>query len=120
MRDRRRQAQEHGQPSRAILVAEDPQPDHRVPGRLDGQKGMHLVHHALFFGLASDAQFVLLGDAVHENGISSYFRHLKHHLNENPDCHLEIGYSEELAHLVYAGADILVVPACSSRSGWPR
>jgi starch synthase len=80
-------------------------------GRLDGQKGMHLVHHALFYALANDAQFVLLGDAVHENGISRHFGHLKHHLNDNPDCHLEIGYSEELAHLVYAGADLLVVPS---------
>ena len=48
---------------------------------------------------------------VHHNGINSHFRHLKHHLNDNPDCHLEIRYSEELAHLVYAGADMLVVPS---------
>ena len=27
-------------------------------GRLDQQKGMHLVHHALFYALASGAQFV--------------------------------------------------------------
>jgi starch synthase len=80
-------------------------------GRLDDQKGMHLVHHALFYALANGAQFVLLGGAVHENGISRHFRHLKHHLNNNPDCHLEIGYNEELAHLVYAGADMLVVPS---------
>jgi starch synthase len=80
-------------------------------GRLDEQKGMHLVHHTIFYALERGAQFVLLGDAVYENGISSHFRHLKHHLNENPDCHLEVGYSEELAHLVYAGADLLVVPS---------
>jgi starch synthase len=80
-------------------------------GRLDEQKGMHLVHHAIFYALERGAQFVLLGDAVHENGISGHFRHLKHHLNDNPDCHLEVGYSEELAHLVYAGADLLIVPS---------
>lgn len=80
-------------------------------GRLDQQKGMHLVHHALFYALEKGAQFVLLGDAVHENGISSHFRHLKRHLNDNPDCHLELSYTEELAHLVYAGADLLVVPS---------
>ena len=80
-------------------------------GRLDQQKGMHLVHHALFYALASGAQFVLLGDAFHHNGIGSHFWHLKNHLNDNPDCHLEIGYSEELAHLIYAGADLLVVPS---------
>ncbi|HUA48735.1 MAG TPA: glycogen synthase [Solirubrobacteraceae bacterium] len=80
-------------------------------GRLDDQKGMHLVHHAIFYALERGAQFVLLGDAVHENGISGHFRRLKQLLNENPDCHLEVGYSEELAHLVYAGADLLVVPS---------
>ena len=80
-------------------------------GRLDEQKGMQLVHHALFYALSNGAQFVLLGEAVHENGISSHFRHLKNYLNDNPDCHLEISYSEELAHLVYAGADMLVVPS---------
>jgi len=80
-------------------------------GRLDDQKGMHLVHHAIFYALERGAQFVLLGDAVHENGISGHFRRLKRQLNDNPDCHLEVGYSEELAHLVYAGADLLVVPS---------
>jgi len=80
-------------------------------GRLDEQKGMHQVHHAAFYALASGAQFVLLGDAFHHNGINGHFRHLQGCLNDNPDCHLEIGYSEELAHLVYAGADLLVVPS---------
>ena len=80
-------------------------------GRLDDQKGMHLVHHAIFYALERGAQFVLLGDAVRENGISGHFRDLKRKLNDNPDCHLEVGYSEELAHLVYAGADLLVVPS---------
>jgi starch synthase len=80
-------------------------------GRLDDQKGMHLVHHALFYTLARGGQFVLHGDAHHQDAISRHFRHLKDHLNDNPACHLEIGYREELAHLIYAGADLLVVPS---------
>ncbi len=80
-------------------------------GRLDWQKGMHLVHHALFYALEHGAQFVLLGDAMHQNGISTHFAQLKRELNENPNCHLELGYTEELAHLVYAGADVVVVPS---------
>lgn len=79
-------------------------------GRLDEQMGMHLVHHALFYALANGAQFVLLGDGFH-GGINGHFRHLKQHLNEHPDCHIEVGYREELAHLVYAGADMVVVPS---------
>ena len=36
---------------------------------------------------------------------------LKHELNDNPDCHLELRFDADLAHLVYAGADLLVVPS---------
>jgi glycogen synthase len=35
----------------------------------------------------------------------------KDYLNANSDCHLEIGYREELAHLIYAGADLPIVPS---------
>jgi starch synthase len=80
-------------------------------GRLDEQKGMHLVNHALFYTLARGGQFVLMGDAHYHDGITDHFRHLKDYLNDNPDCHLELGYHEDLAHLIYAGADLLVVPS---------
>jgi starch synthase len=79
-------------------------------GRLDGQKSPHLVRHALFNALENGAQFVLLGPSP-DPSINGYFWHLKHYLNDNPDCHLEIGFGAELAHLVYAGADMLVVPS---------
>lgn len=80
-------------------------------GRLDEQKGMHLVHHALFYALERGAQFVLVGDAHYHEGISRHFDQLKAHLDDNPDCHLELAYDETLAHLVYAGADLVVVPS---------
>jgi starch synthase len=80
-------------------------------GRLDEQKGMHLVHHALFYTLDRGGQFVLMGDAHYHDGIGDHFRNLKDYLNDNPDCHLELGYQEDLAHLIYAGADLLVVPS---------
>jgi starch synthase len=79
-------------------------------GRLDDQKGVHLVHHAIYYSLARSAQFVLLGTAT-ESGINDWFWHEKIHLNENHDCHLELSFNEELAHLIYAGADIIVVPS---------
>jgi len=80
-------------------------------GRLDEQKGMHLVHHALFYTLDHGGQFVLIGDAHYHDGINDHFRHLKDYLNDNPDCHIELGYRENLAHLIYAGADLLVAPS---------
>ena len=79
-------------------------------GRLDMQKGVPLIRHALFYSLQRGAQFVLLGASA-ELGINAEFWQLKHEHNDNPDCHLEIGYDEELAHLIYAGADMLVVPS---------
>lgn len=79
-------------------------------GRLDQQKGLHLVEHALFHALSSGAQFVLLGQGL-DPAVTARFAWLKHVFNDNPDVHLEIGYTEELAHLVYAGADIIVVPS---------
>jgi starch synthase len=79
-------------------------------GRLDGQKGVHLVHHAIFYALARGAQFVLLGSSP-DPAISGHFWHLKQHLNNNPDVHLELQFSSELAHLVYAGSDLLVMPS---------
>jgi starch synthase len=79
-------------------------------GRLDDQKGVHLVHHAIYYALSRNAQFVLLGSPT-EPAISSWFWHEKMHLNNNPDCHLELGFNEELSHLIYAGADMIVVPS---------
>jgi starch synthase len=79
-------------------------------GRLDHQKGVHLIHHAIFYALAQGAQFVLLGSSA-DPGINSHFRHLKHYLNDHPDVHIELQFSPELAHLVYAGADLVVMPS---------
>lgn len=79
-------------------------------GRLDSQKGVHLIRHSVFVALQTGAQFVLLGSSPDE-AINREFWHLKQHLNESPDCHLELGFNEELAHLIYAGADMIIVPS---------
>lgn len=79
-------------------------------GRLDDQKGVHLVHHAIYYCLSRGAQFVLLGSAT-EKALNDWFWHEKQYLNNNPDVHIEIGFNEELSHLIYAGADAIVVPS---------
>jgi starch synthase len=79
-------------------------------GRLDPQKGLSLIQHALRFSLENDAQFVLLGSSPNP-GINSEFWDLKNQLNGNRDCHLELRYDEELSHLIYAGSDLLIVPS---------
>jgi starch synthase len=91
-------------------LADNQKPIVAFVGRLDPQKGLELVRHAIFYSLQHGAQFVLLGSSP-ERGINDHFLGLKKCLNDNPDCHLEIAYNEEAAHLIYAGADMIVVPS---------
>ncbi len=93
-----------------LLLQDNDKPIIAYIGRLDQQKGVHLVHHSIYYALHHGAQFVLLGSATEES-INSWFWHEKNFLNNNPDVHLEIGFNEELAHLIYAGADMMVVPS---------
>jgi starch synthase len=79
-------------------------------GRLDSQKGVHLIRHALFYSINHGAQFVLLGTSP-EDGINAHFAYIKHQYNDNPDCHIELAFDEDLARLIYAGADMIIVPS---------
>ncbi len=79
-------------------------------GQLDTRRGVHLIRHALYYALEHGSQFVLLGFSS-DAGINEDFWQLKHELINNPDCHLELAFDEELAHLIYAGADMVVVPS---------
>ena len=93
-----------------LLLAENDKPMVAFIGRLDPQKGLELVRHAIFFALERGAQFVLLGSSP-DRAINDDFWGLKRMLNDSPDCHLEIGFDEDLAHLIYAGADLMLVPS---------
>lgn len=93
-----------------VLLADSGKPIVAFIGRLDPQKGLELVRHAIFYCLEHGAQFVLLGSSP-DQGINADFWGLKQMLNDSPDCHLEIGFDEDLAHLIYAGADMMLVPS---------
>ena len=93
-----------------LMLADNKKPIVAFIGRLDPQKGLDLVRHAIFYTLERGAQFVLLGSSPYQ-GINNDFWGLKHMLNDSPDCHLEIGFNEELSHLIYAGADMMLVPS---------
>ncbi len=93
-----------------LMLADNEKPIVAFVGRLDPQKGLELIRHAIFYTLHRGGQFVLLGSSP-EGQINNYFWSLKHQLNENPDCHIEIGFNEELSHLIYAGADMMIVPS---------
>ncbi len=99
-----------------LLLNTDYKPIMAVVSRLDHQKGVELIRHAIFHCLAHGCQFVMLGSSQ-DQAINDDFWNLKHLLNDNPDCHLEIGYNEELAHLIYAGADMMLVPSAFEPCG---
>lgn len=79
-------------------------------GRLDYQKGVPLITHAIPYCLRHGCQFVLLGTSP-DARVAQHFQGLKRLYNDNPDCHLELGFSEDLAHLIYAGSDLIIVPS---------
>jgi starch synthase len=93
-----------------LLLADNQKPIVAFVGRLDPQKGLELIRHAIFNTLQRGGQFVLLGSSP-DGQINNYFWSLKNQLNDNPDCHIEIGFNEELSHLIYAGADMMLVPS---------
>ena len=93
-----------------LQLADNEKPILAFIGRLDPQKGLELVGHSLFYALNNRAQFVLLGESP-DRGINDHFWGLKRRLTNNPDCHLEISYNEELSHLIYAGADLMLAPS---------
>jgi starch synthase len=79
-------------------------------GRLDPQKGLELIRHGVAFALQNEAQVAMLGMAQ-DPSVDAGFRDLKQQLIDDPHCHLELAYDEELAHQVYAGADIVLIPS---------
>ena len=93
-----------------LWIREDYRPIVAYVGRLDRQKGVPLIGHAIDYTLARGGQFVLLGSSP-DPAINHDFWALKQRLNDCPDCHFELGFNEELAHLIYAGADLIVMPS---------
>ena len=81
-----------------------------VVSRLDRQKGVDLIRRGIEYSLEQGCQFVLLGSAP-DPAVNDQFQHLKRALDANPDCHLVLSYDEELSHLIYAGADMILIPS---------
>lgn len=79
-------------------------------GRLDHQKGVPLITHAVHWCLQNGCQFVLLGTSS-DGRIAQHFWDLKRRYNDNPDCHIELSFNEEVSHLIYAGSDMIIVPS---------
>ncbi|XP_057986440.1 starch synthase 3, chloroplastic/amyloplastic isoform X2 [Hevea brasiliensis] len=80
--------------------------------RLTHQKGIHLIKHAIWQTLDRNGQVVLLGSAP-DPRIQNDFVNLANqlHSSHNDRARLCLNYDEPLSHLIYAGADFIVVPS---------
>ncbi|HAJ80705.1 MAG TPA: starch synthase [Fibrobacteres bacterium] len=93
-----------------LWLKNDFKPVIAVIGRLDMQKGIHLIKHALSYAPLHGAQFVLLGTSP-DQALMRDFKALQKQYANHPDCRIELSFNEELAHLIYAGADMILVPS---------
>ncbi|WP_243385947.1 glycogen synthase GlgA [Bacillus kexueae] len=75
--------------------------------RLTKQKGLDLVKRVLHEVLDKDVQFIVLGTGEEE--FENYFRHMEWRYPNK--CKAYIGFDEGLAHQIYAGADMFLMPS---------
>lgn len=78
--------------------------------RLVPQKAPELLKHALIHTLEKGGQFVLLGSSPIPQ-IEAEFEALKKRYEGNSNVSISLRNSEELAHLIFAGADMTIIPS---------
>lgn len=94
-----------------LNLAEDYRPIIGCIARLVPQKGIELIKHTIqYVADKKKAQFVLLGSSPIES-LNREFHQLQHHYSNHPHISLTLHHQESLAHLIYAGSDLLIVPS---------
>lgn len=93
-----------------FMLSDDHRPLVGCITRLVPQKGVELIKHAIAYTDAKNGQFILLGSSPIP-AISADFHSLKHKYADHPHVYLALHYFEELAHYIYAAADMLIVPS---------
>lgn len=78
--------------------------------RLVAQKGLHLIRHAIKRVEELGGQMVVLGKAS-VGHVEKEFEGLASLHNQGPSIRILLIYSEELSHMLYAAADMVLVPS---------
>lgn len=78
--------------------------------RLVPQKGIELIKHAIDHTVALGGQFVLLGSSPIPE-IDKEFHRILEATADNPHVFLILQHFEDLAHLIFAGSDMFIVPS---------
>ncbi|XP_015881763.3 uncharacterized protein LOC107417660 isoform X1 [Ziziphus jujuba] len=88
---------------------------HKVPlvvciTRLVAQKGLHLIVHAIKRVEELGGQMIVLGKAP-DAKVEREFEGLANSYNQGCSIRILLIYSEELSHMLYAAADMVLVPS---------
>ncbi|MCM3179443.1 glycogen synthase GlgA [Cytobacillus horneckiae] len=75
--------------------------------RVTKQKGMDLVKRVFHDMMEADVQFILLGTGDSE--FEDFFRGMEAAYSHK--CKAYIGFNEDIAHKIYAGADLFLMPS---------
>ncbi|KAH0654460.1 hypothetical protein KY289_032138 [Solanum tuberosum] len=78
--------------------------------RLVAQKGLHLITHAIKHVEELGGQMVVLGRAS-DDRVEREFEGLAELHNKGSNIRILLMYSEELSHMLYAAADMVLVPS---------
>ncbi len=78
--------------------------------RLVPQKSPELMKYALKKTVEKNGQFILLGSSPIPE-IETSFKTLQKELTKNKTVAIQLDYDEQLAHLLYAAADMIVIPS---------
>lgn len=78
--------------------------------RLVPQKGPELIRHALLKTIEKGGQFVLLGNCAPDE-IQKSFEEIQRLFAKNRHLAISYQYNEPLSHLIYAAADMIIIPS---------
>jgi len=93
-----------------LFLSEEHRPIVGCIARLVPQKGIDLIKHTIKHIVEKKGQFVLLGSSPIPS-ISAEFLRLKQQYADHPHISLNLHHQEELAHMIYAGCDMFIVPS---------
>ena len=93
---------------RGLGMAEDPDKPLVAISRLVPQKGIHLIEHAAVHTVENGGQFVLLGTGHAAGGLQGL---ANDRYRDNKNVSMMFMYSDALSHLIYAAADLFLVPS---------
>lgn len=93
-----------------LNLAEEHRPIVGCISRLVPQKGIEFIKHTIDHIIDKKGQFVLLGSSPIPS-ISHEFHELKQRYMDSEYVSLNLQHQEELAHMIYAGSDMFIVPS---------